>query len=66
MPGDSTEPVTARSSRRMILRSATHLLAEEDEPGDAGHRPGDVDDQSGRSASSEVRFQAKRVNSMPA
>ena len=30
-------------SRAMILRSSTHLLAEEDDPGDARHRPGDVD-----------------------
>ena len=43
-----------------------HLLAEKDDPRHAGHRPGDVDDQSGRSASSDVRFQANCVNSMPA
>ena len=42
LPGDSTAPVM-RLSRAMMRRSSTKLLAEEDDPGHAGHRPGDVD-----------------------
>ena len=42
-PGDSTAPVMTVLPK-MILRSSSKLLAEKDNPGRAGDRPGDVDE----------------------